>query len=126
MSGDVILKKLLGYFMKLMLTMKSFCMVCINIPISVTVNTQILFCFLKLIKLTNLHKKDTASLLIIYILQHPASHPLTKSIQTTIVNSLKTNFPPLPVGKSITLTKCSTQRRNKANVEKSGFEGERV
>jgi len=50
-------------------------------------------------KHTNLDIKDAACLHIVQILQYPTSCPTTKSIQTTIVNALKKNFSPHPVGK---------------------------
>jgi len=43
-----------------------------------------------------------------------------------MVNALKKNFSPLPMGRYGKLTKRSTQRRHQANEGKSGLEAERV
>jgi len=77
-------------------------------------------------KRTNLDIKDAACLHIVHNLQHPTSHPTTKSTQTTMVNAPKKNFSPLPAGRDGKSTKRSTQRRHQANEGKSGLEAERV
>jgi len=77
-------------------------------------------------KRTNLDIKDAAFLHIVHNLQHPTSHPTTKSMQTTMVNASKENFSPLPAGRYGKSTKRSTQRRHHANEGKSGLEAESV
>jgi hypothetical protein len=80
----------------------------------------------KLIKHIILDIKDTASLHIVYILQHPTSHPTTKSTQNTVVKAVKKNFLPLLEGKYGKLTKHSTQQCHQPNEGKSGFEADIV
>jgi hypothetical protein len=75
-------------------------------------------------KRTNLDIQDAACLQIVHNLQHPTSHPTTKSTQTTMVNAPKMNFSPLLAGRYGKLTKPSTQRRHHANQGKSGLNAE--
>jgi len=77
-------------------------------------------------KRTNLDIKDSACLHIVHNLQHPTSRPTTNSMQTTMVNTPKKNFSPLPAGRYGKSTKLSTQRRHHANQGMSGLEAERV
>jgi len=57
---------------------------------------------------TNIEIKDAACVNIANILQYPSSHPTTKSMQTTMVNTLKKNVLPLQAGKYGISTKQST------------------
>jgi hypothetical protein len=77
-------------------------------------------------KKTKLDINDKACLHIVLIWQHPTSCPTTKSRQTTMVNALKKNFSPLPVGNDGKLTKLSTQRHQDVIEGESGLEAERV
>jgi len=77
-------------------------------------------------KRTNFDIKDAACLHIVHNLQHPTSCLTTQSTQTTMVNTPKKNFSPLPAGRNGKSTKRSTQRCHQANEGKSGFEAERV
>jgi len=77
-------------------------------------------------KRTNLDINDAACLHIVHILQHPTSHPTTKSMQTTKVNAPKKIFLPLPAGKYGKSRKPSPQQRHQANEGKNSLEAERV
>jgi len=54
---------------------------------------------LQLIQHTNLDIQDTACLNVVHVLQHPTSHPTTKSTQHTKVNARKKSLAPHPAGK---------------------------
>jgi len=84
------------------------------------------FALLQMSKHTNLDINDAAGLRIVHILQQPTSRPTTRSMQSTIVNTLKKKFLPLPVGKYSKLTMRSTQWHHHVNQGKSGLEAERV
>jgi len=75
---------------------------------------------------TNLDIKDAACLHIVRNLQHPTSHPTTKSMATTMVNALNKNISPLPAGRYGKSTQRSTQRCHHANEGKCGLEVESV
>jgi uncharacterized protein with WD repeat len=77
-------------------------------------------------KCTNFDIKDAACLHIVHNLQHPTSHPTTKSTELTMVNAPKKDFSPLPAGRYGKSRKWSTQRRHQANDGKSGLVAERV
>jgi len=80
-SGDVSLKILQGFYLKLMPIIESYCIVSITIRISVTVKM--------LIVLSQNHEtyqhdiKNTACLQIIHMWQHPTSRLTLKSTHTT-------------------------------------------
>jgi hypothetical protein len=57
-------------------------------------------------------------------LQHPTSHPTTKSTQTT--NAAKKNILPLLAVRHGKLTKSSTPSRHQANDGNCGSEAQRV
>jgi len=84
------------------------------------------FVLFKLMKCTNLDIKDTAYLHVVHILQHPTSHPTTKSTRHAMVNDPKKNFPPLPAGKYGKSTNRSTRQHHQANHSKSSLEADRV
>jgi len=84
------------------------------------------FALFKMIKCTNFNIKDAACLHIVHILQHPSSHPTTKSTQTTIINALKKNSSRLPGGQYGTSRNRSTQQRHHATEGKSPLEAESV
>jgi hypothetical protein len=77
-------------------------------------------------KRTNLDIKDAAYLDIVYKLQHPTSHPTTKSTKITMVNAPKQHFAPHPAGRYGKSTQRSTQRRHQANEGKRGVEAETI
>jgi len=75
---------------------------------------------------TNLDIKDSACLQVVHILQHPTSRPTTRSTQDPLVNALKKNSSPLPVGKYGKLMNKSTRLGHQANNGKTGQDAERV
>jgi len=77
-------------------------------------------------KCTNFDIKDADCLHIVHNLQHPTSRPPTKATQTTMVNALDMNYPPLLAGKYGKSTKWSTQQRHQADEGRSSLEAERV
>jgi len=125
MSADVCLKKSPEYYMKLILTIMSCCMVSLTIPHCID-SQKAYFALVKMIKRTNLGINDAACLEIVHIFQHPTSRPTTRSTQTTMVDAPKQNFSLLPAGKHGILTKRFTQRHHEPNEGKSGLEAERV
>jgi len=80
----------------------------------------------KMSKCTNLDIKHAAYLHIVHNLQHPTSPTTTNSTKTTMVNTLKNNFSPLPAGRYGKLTKLLIQRRHQANEGNSGLEAEKI
>jgi len=79
-----------------------------------------------LIKHTNLDITDAACLHVVYILQHPTSHPTTRSTQEAMVNAPKMFLSPLQAAKYGISTKQSTWQPHYANKGKSSLGIERV
>jgi len=84
------------------------------------------FALFSMSKRFNLDIKDAACLHIVHILQHPTSRPITKSMQTTMVNGLKKNFAPLPASRYGKLTEWSTQQHYQVNDGMGRLEAVRV
>jgi len=83
------------------------------------------FAVFKLIMCTNLDLKHAACLHMVYILQHPTSHPTRNSTRGRMVNVPTTNLATHPVSQYCKSTKCSTWWRHQSNQRKSGLQSER-
>jgi len=77
-------------------------------------------------KRTNFDITDVACLHIVHILQHPASCPTTKSMETKMVKAYKKTFSQLLAGRYRKSTKWSTELCHQGKDGKIGLEADRV
>jgi hypothetical protein len=124
-TDNVCLKTSPASYIKQTLNRKSYCMVCLAIPILVMVTTWIMLLFSRSI-IRTCDMKDVACLHVVQILRRPISPPAIRYKPQINVDRSKKYVTPLAAAIYGKWTQQSAWQYHQANADNSGFKADKV